>query len=325
MFEVEAHIRKWRGHLRASGYLGEEELDELESHLRDSVDELVACPLTPEEAFLVAVRRLGDAESLSREFAKVSPETVWQQLFVPASLESARRRRRNELLLVIGLALSAGVLGKVPALFGAGVTEAHALLYLKNAFLIALPSVAVYLLWKRSLSLRFWGLAAFVFAGAALIVNLYPDRSPHDTARLMGIHLPIALVLFSGVLYGGPGWRRTGVRLDFVRFVGEVFIYAVLLGLGGVALVGVSIALFGLIDVNLEHFVANWAAIFGGGSPARSRSLSGRTQEGPGGGDRAGPGKGFYSALRDSACLPVDCHHSHWKSPGRGSRTPDLV
>jgi len=29
MFELESQVRKWRGHLRSSGALGEEELEEL--------------------------------------------------------------------------------------------------------------------------------------------------------------------------------------------------------------------------------------------------------------------------------------------------------
>lgn len=266
MFELEAQIRKWRGHLRAAVSFGEEELEELESHLRDSVDELSSRGLSEEEAFLVAVRRLGDAESLSREFGKVSTERVWRQLLVPADGESARRRQRTELVIVVALGVLAGFLGKIPALLGSDVVDENVLLYAKNAFLFALPPAAIYLIWKRALSPRFWWVTAAVFCGAALVANLYPSHGPHDTARLIAIHLPIALILFLGVLYGGPGWRRTGVRLDYVRFVGEVFIYGVLLGLGGGVLMGVSVVLFELIEVRIEHFVASWVVVFGGGA-----------------------------------------------------------
>jgi len=78
------------------------------------------------------------------------------------------------------------------------------------------------------------------------------------------VHLPIALLLVLSILYGGPGWRRTGTRLDFVRFAGEVFIYSVLLGLGGVVLIGVSMGVFQFVDIDIEHFVVNWAVVFGG-------------------------------------------------------------
>ncbi len=263
MFELESQVRKWRSHLRASGSLSEQDLEELESHLRDSIDDLTSRGITTEEAFLVSVRRLGDTEALGDEFAKVTTENLWRQLLVPAPDGESRRRQRTEVFLVIGLALLAGLLGKIPALFGWEVVEEHALLYLTNAFLFALPSVAIYLIWKRSLSLRFMLLAATVFIAAALLINLYPSYDPHDTAVLAAIHLPIALLMLIGILYGGPGWRKTGTRLDFVRFAGEVFIYSVLIALGGIVLVGVSVGVFQFVEIDIETFIVNWVAVFG--------------------------------------------------------------
>ncbi len=266
MFELESQVRKWRGHLRSSGALGAEELEELESHLRDSIDDLTARGVTAEEAFLLSVRRMGDTDALGDEFAKVSTESLWRQLLVPAPDEPSRRHQRTEVLFVIGLAILGGLLAKIPALFGLNIDEDHALVYLTNASLFILPPVAVYLMWKRSLSLRFILAAVTVFVAAALLVNLYPLRDPSDTAGLVAIHLPIALILFLGVLYGGPGWKKAGTRLDFVRFVGEVFIYAVLIGLGGLVLIGVSIVMFDFVDIDLSTFILNWVAVFGGGA-----------------------------------------------------------
>ncbi len=264
MFELESQIRKWRGHLRSTGSLGEEELEELESHLRDSIDDLTSRGVTTEEAFLVSVRRMGDTEALSDEFAKVSTESLWRQLLVPAPDEPSRRRQRTEWILVIGLAVLGGLLAKIPALLGYDLeTDDDVLVYLENASLFALLPVAVYLIWKRSLSLRFIVAAASVFLGAALLVNLYPSFDPHDTALLIAIHLPIALLLFLGVLYGGPGWKKAGTRLDYVRFAGEVFIYSVLIGLGGLVLVAVSIVTFEFIEIDIGAFIQNWVAVFG--------------------------------------------------------------
>ncbi len=49
----------------------------MESHLRDSIDRLCARELSDEEAFLVATRRLGNAQRLEREFGKVNGAAVW--------------------------------------------------------------------------------------------------------------------------------------------------------------------------------------------------------------------------------------------------------
>ena len=39
MFDLESQIRKWRRHVQSAGSLGAQDVEELESHLRDSIDE----------------------------------------------------------------------------------------------------------------------------------------------------------------------------------------------------------------------------------------------------------------------------------------------
>jgi len=264
MFDLESQIRKWRGHINSTGSLGAQDVEELESHLRDSIDELTGRGVSAEEAFLISIRRMGDAEALHDEYAKVSTESVWRQLLVPADDEQARRRHRIEIAVVLVLALFGGLLGKIPALFGHPVVEESALLYARNAALFALPPVAVYLIWKRALSVRFIAATALTFAAFALAVNLYPSYSPYHTEALSVIHIPIALLLLMMALYAGPGWRRPSLRLDFVRFAGEVFIYSVLLALGGMVLIGVAGAMFTLVDIDITPLIVNWIAVFGG-------------------------------------------------------------
>ena len=67
MFDLESQIRKWRNHVQSTGSLGAHDLDELESHLRASIDELTGRGVSTEEAFIVSIRRMGDAEELNQE------------------------------------------------------------------------------------------------------------------------------------------------------------------------------------------------------------------------------------------------------------------
>lgn len=55
-----------------------EEFDELESHLRDSIEQLRARGLTEEEGFLIALRRVGSDELITTEFAKANPSRIWR-------------------------------------------------------------------------------------------------------------------------------------------------------------------------------------------------------------------------------------------------------
>src|SRR4029453_12790472 len=67
--ELEAQFAQWRQYVQRCRELQPSDADELEDHLRGSVDELVAVGLSADEAFLVAVKRMGSLDELSREVA----------------------------------------------------------------------------------------------------------------------------------------------------------------------------------------------------------------------------------------------------------------
>ena len=67
---VEAHIAEWRAYVAKAPALNGRDVDELDAHLRDQIAELDAAGLTADEAFLIAVKRMGDLDTLSREFAR---------------------------------------------------------------------------------------------------------------------------------------------------------------------------------------------------------------------------------------------------------------
>ncbi len=76
-FNLKQALRSWRESLRYSPHLREEDLAELEAHVRDSITALQAKGLSEEEGFLLATRRLGKAAKLEPEFAKVNRAEVW--------------------------------------------------------------------------------------------------------------------------------------------------------------------------------------------------------------------------------------------------------
>lgn len=77
-FNLDQAIACWRAELNASGSIGSSDLAELETHLRDSFEELRTRGLSDDEAFHMARRRLGGAEVVE-EFAKVNPDAVWAE------------------------------------------------------------------------------------------------------------------------------------------------------------------------------------------------------------------------------------------------------
>jgi hypothetical protein len=73
---LEDQIDQWRNYLRRRQAIHSVDVTELEDHLREQVAGLMEAGLASDEAFLVAVKRLGDLDSLSREFAREHPTRV---------------------------------------------------------------------------------------------------------------------------------------------------------------------------------------------------------------------------------------------------------
>jgi hypothetical protein len=254
---LEAQIAEWRSYFRRRRAIREVDVAELEDHLRGQVESLVGAGLSEDEAFLVAVKRMGAVDALSQEFAREHSERLWRQLFATpgAAVESAAGKR--DAVVALALAAAAAALLKLPELFGYTL-EQHEELYARNASLAVFPIVAGYFAWKRELSGRTMGSLAAAFALSALLVNVYPFRPRSDTLVLAALHLPIALWMGVGVAYAGGRWWDGARRMDFVRFSGELFVYYVLIALGGGVLTAFTMGIFASIGANAEWFVQRW-------------------------------------------------------------------
>ena len=90
MESVESQIAEWRAYVANAPGVNGHDVDELEDHLRHQIAELNAAGLTADEAFLIAVKRLGDVDGLSREFAREHSGRLWKQLVLSGDDEPAR-------------------------------------------------------------------------------------------------------------------------------------------------------------------------------------------------------------------------------------------
>jgi hypothetical protein len=140
MFELETQIQLWRDHLRARGNFTDEDISGLEDHLRDEIEELMTRGLTPDESFLISVKRLGNVDAVSKEFAKVNSENLWKHLLVEPVDSTAKKESRRDIALVVIFTLLAGTLIKIPELFGLRFGDPGAEhFYFQNMSLFILP------------------------------------------------------------------------------------------------------------------------------------------------------------------------------------------
>jgi hypothetical protein len=254
---LEEQIEQWRSYLLRRQTIQSADVAELEDHLREQVSGLMESGLAPDEAFLVAVKRIGNLDSVSREFAIEHSERLWKQLVTPDHSSETSTRGRSDAAIAIAFAVAAGALVKLPALFGIDI-EHHDSFYARNASLFVLPLLTIYFAWKRELGMSTARWLAGAIVAAIVFANVYPFPHSSDTLTLSAMHLVVALWLLVGVAYAGNRWNQVQGRMDFIRFSGEFFIYFVLIALGGGFLTALLIMLFSTIGVRPEWFVQNW-------------------------------------------------------------------
>jgi hypothetical protein len=254
---LEQQIDQWRSYLRRRQAIHSVDVTELEDHLREQVAVLSDAGLATDEAFLVAVKRMGDLDALSREFAREHSDRLWKQLVVSPAETEPKRAVPTDAVVAFSLAVAAAVAVKVPALFGLDLDE-DGRFYARNASLFVLPLLTGYFAWKRQLARETLRWLAPAFVAAAVFANVYPFEEDGSTEALTALHLPIALWLVVGIAYAGGRWSQVERRMDFIRFSGELFIYYVLIALGGGVLTAFVAVTFESIGIDPEAFIGSW-------------------------------------------------------------------
>ena len=257
---LEEQIAQWRAYVGRRQALHGLDVEELEGHLRDQLTALTENGLTGDEAFLVAVKRMGSVDALSREFARAHSERLWKQLVIASDDDASATPFSSETFVVLGLAVAAALAVKLPALFGHPISpnEQVSAFYVRNASLFVFPLLAIYFVWKRGWRTASGLWLALPFAAGGVFANIFPFATKSDTAVLTILHLPIALWIAVGVAYIGGRWFADSGRMNFVRFSGELAIYYVLIALGGFTFVLFTFMMFRAIDMNPDWFVARW-------------------------------------------------------------------
>ncbi|MGH8952110.1 MAG: permease prefix domain 1-containing protein [Acidimicrobiia bacterium] len=252
MGSVESQVAEWRAYVENAPNVNGRDVDELEGHLRDQIAELDAAGLAADEAFIVAVKRMGDLDTLSREFAREHSGRLWKQLVLRDQDEPTRQTSGAFEAVVFALAAAVAIqIARIAAQF----PEEQAGWLLRNASLFVLPFLAGYFARRRQLPLRQALLTAVPFVIAAVIINIYPFVEGSATELLVATHLPVLLWFVVAFPYMSGVLRSHERRMDFVRFTGEWFIYYVLIALGGGVLLALTTLILEPTGANVERVI----------------------------------------------------------------------
>jgi len=134
--------------------------------------------------------------------------------------------------------------------------------------------------FERFLSLAVALPLAFYFCGSSLkqtpskvvlamlaLFTLYfaliPDNSNSDSLIMAHIHGPLVLLSVIGLSFVAPKWRDAEQRLNYVRYLGEMLIYSVLILLGGMVLTGMTLGLFNVLGWDIDTWYMDYVVVSG--------------------------------------------------------------
>ncbi len=95
------------------------------------------------------------------------------------------------------------------------------------------------------------------------VLLLLPDVTSSASITMSLIHMPLVLLSLLALTFMGDDWESDKLRILFVRYLGEVLIYTVIILLGGIVLTFLTLALFSLIHIDMTNWYLNNVVVFG--------------------------------------------------------------
>ena len=166
---------------------------------------------------------------------------------------------RNELIFVIIAGFIAGLLAKIPEF----TTIKADYFYPRNISFIVFPLMTAYFLWKQKCQHKSIIICSVVILLSVLYINLLPDNSKSDTLMLACIHLPLFLWTLLGFSFVGDNLKNYQLRLDFLRFNGDLIVMTTIILIAGAVLTVITQGLFTLIEIEIGEFYFQYIVVWG--------------------------------------------------------------
>ena len=165
---------------------------------------------------------------------------------------------QSSFVFLLGMCLVATLLVKLPAYL-----EIEGDWYYPRFVPLIVFSALIIYFQKAALNLR---IARFI--GVSLVVYfvyllLLPFDESSDSIIMALLHLPLVCCSLLALSFTSGEWRSTDARLSFIRYIGEMGIYTVLILLGGMVLTGITFGLFSVIDLDIMPWYSEYVIVMG--------------------------------------------------------------
>ena len=168
---------------------------------------------------------------------------------------------KNEFLFVAIATLIIGFIAKLP--FFTGINEES--FYTKNLSFFVFPVLILFFSWKQNLEFKKIVYPLVSVLLSILYINFLPNIHTHksDAVLLACIHLPIVLWSLLGYTFVRGQWKNTPNKIEFLKYNGDFVVMTALILLSGGIFTGITIGLFKIINVNIEHIYFDYVVVWG--------------------------------------------------------------
>lgn len=166
---------------------------------------------------------------------------------------------RADLFFIIGAALIAGLIAKLPAI----LSIPEEFFYQRNIGFIIFPALMAYFVWNHKLSARNVLIIVAATLSAFLFINFLPENSSSDTLLLSCVHVVLFLYGVLGFAFVGEIRNAFEKRLDYLKYNGDLVVMTTLIVIAGGIMTALTIGLFSVIGINIEQFYFQNVVVFG--------------------------------------------------------------
>lgn len=165
---------------------------------------------------------------------------------------------KYELVFIVVASFIAGVIAKLPEFTGLDDT----FFYTRNIPFVIFPLLTIYFAWKQNLNIKKIIIISSAIIISLIHINSLPDIKS-DTTILACIHLPLFLWAVLGFTFISNKLKDYKIRLDFLRFNGDLVIMTGIILIAGMLLTAITFGLFSLINIKIENFYFEYVVVWG--------------------------------------------------------------
>lgn len=165
----------------------------------------------------------------------------------------------KQISIIVILALIAGFIAKLPFIFNLN----EELFYTRNIGFITFSMMSIYFAIINKINTKNIIILAAINIVTAVYINTLPPINYSDVLNLATMHLALFLWSLMGYAYIANDYKNLDLRINFLKFNGDLVVLSVLILIAGGILTGITIGLFGLIGLNIEKFYFENIGIFG--------------------------------------------------------------